>query len=156
MHGYRGLFLLSAVVVANLTPLRLQAQTCQAAVQDLDFGVYSSFASAPTEADARITVRCDGAAPVPVAITIDSGRYSAGFVPRLMRHAHLEDQIGYLLFSDASMTTIWGDGTRGSVSVVKQVPPGALAEIPVYGRIPPGQDIGVGHYADRLTVHLDW
>lgn len=156
MKSSRRFVLLCLAVVAGLAPARLPARNCQVTAQDLDFGVYNNFASVPTETAARITVMCDGTTLVPVTLTIGNGQYSSGFTPRQMRHAHLADHIGYLLFTDASMTMIWGDGTRGSVPIAKSVAPGALVEIPIYGRIPPGQDIGVGRYADRLTIHLDF
>ncbi|MHB8895783.1 MAG: Csu type fimbrial protein [Candidatus Geothermincolia bacterium] len=156
MNCSRRLMLLCLVVVASLVPARLSAQNCQVTAQDLDFGVYNNFAAVPTETAARITVRCDGPTPIPVTLTIGNGQHSSGFTPRQMRHAHLADQLGYLLFTDASMTVIWGDGTRGSVPIVKSVAPGAMVDIPICGRIPPGQDISVGRYADRLTIHLDW
>lgn len=156
MNSSHRFFPLFFAVVASLTPARLPAQNCLVTAQDLDFGVHNNFSTAPTEAVARISVRCDGTAPVPVTLTIGNGQHSSGLTPRQMRHTHLADHVGYLLFTDASMSMIWGDGTRGSVPIVKSMAPGALVEIPIYGRIPPGQDMSVGRYTDRLTIHLDW
>lgn len=156
MNLSRSLFLSCLILPLFLTPARLPAQHCQVSVQDLDFGVYSNFTPAPTEAATRILVRCDGPDTVPVALAIDSGQHSSGFAPRQMRHSYLQDHIGYLLFTDAAMTAIWGDGTRGSATIVSNVPPGVQMEIPIFGRIPSGQDMSVGKFSDRVAIHVDW
>lgn len=141
-----------AVVYPSLSP----AQNCQVTVKNLEFGAYDNFSASPAEASGRVTVRCDGARAVPITVFLDSGAHSSGFTPRRMRHGHREDHLGYLIFTDASMTVIWGDGTRGSSPVVKTVGAGETLELPVYGRIPPGQDVSVGRFADRVLVRVDW
>lgn len=156
MNSSRRCILLCLAIVASLAPARLPAQNCQVSAQDLDFGVYDNFSAAPVEAAGRISVRCDGSTAVPVTLTIDRGQHSPGLAPRQMGHSRFVDQLGYLLFTDAAMTMIWGDGTQGSAPVVMSLDPGAMMEIPIYGRIPPGQDISIGRYTDRLTIRVDW
>lgn len=160
MNSSRRRLLALAAVALALSPARLPAQPsprdCQVTVRDLEFGVYDNFSSAAVEAAGRITVRCEGPDAAPVTISIGAGEHSAGFAPRRMRHGHLDDHLEYLLFTDASMTAIWGDGTHGSARVVRRAGAGAVLEIPVFGRIPPGQDVSVGRFSDRLTVRVDW
>jgi spore coat protein U-like protein len=160
VNSSRRSLIVLAVLAAALNPARLPAQPsardCQVTVRDLEFGAYDNFSSTPVEAAGRITVRCEGPDATPVTISIGPGEHAAGFAPRKMRHGHLEDQLDYLIFTDASMSAIWGDGSRGSVPVVREAGPGAVLELPVFGRIPPGQDVSVGSFSDRLTVRVDW
>lgn len=148
--------LLLAAAGALLSASGAAAQQCTLTVGNLEFGSYSYFSPAAEEAAGRITVRCSGTEAIPVEISIDSGAHGGGFAPRQMRHGGREDLLGYLIFTDAAMTTVWGDGTRGSALVRRTVPPGGGIEAPVYGRIPPGQDVSAGRFADRVTVRVDW
>jgi len=149
------LALLAPLALTAALPGRAGAQQCEITIGNLEFGSYSSSAPAPEEAAGRISVRCDGPAAVNVEVSLDSGEHGGGFAPRQMRHAARGDRLGYLIFTDAGMTTVWGDGSRGSATVRRRV--GAVAvEIPVYGRIPAGQDVGAGRFVDRVTVHVDW
>ncbi|HWR98633.1 MAG TPA: spore coat U domain-containing protein [Candidatus Methanoperedens sp.] len=148
------LFLALLLAPVVVVPAPAGAQHCEISVGNLEFGSYSFFSPAAEEAAGRITVRCDAAA-VPVEISLDAGAHGGGFAPRRMRQGARDDILGYLIFTDSGMTTIWGDGTRGSVLVRKTVGQSAV-EIPVYGRIPPGQDVSAGRFSDRVTVRVDW
>lgn len=149
------LALVLPLALAAASPGRAGAQQCEITIGGLEFGSYSGYAPAPEEAAGRISVRCDGPEPVSVEISLDSGEHGGGFAPRQMRHAVRGDRLSYLIFTDAGMTTIWGDGTRGSATVRRRVGASAV-ELPVYGRIPAGQDVGAGRFGDRVMVRVDW
>ena len=116
---------------------------------------YSSYAPAAEEAAGRISVRCDGPGAVSVEVSLDSGEHGGGFAPRQMRHAVRGDRLGYLIFTDAGMTTVWGDGSRGSRD-------GAPARGRGRGRTPrlraDPRRAGRrrGRFGDRVTVRVDW
>ena len=149
------LALILPLALAVALPGRACAQQCEITIGSLEFGSYSGYAQAPEEAAGRISVRCDGPEPVNVEVALDSGEHGGGFAPRQMRHTQRGDRLGYLIFTDAGMTTVWGDGTRGSATVRRRVGASAV-ELPVYGRIPAGQDVGAGRFVDRVTVRVDW
>ena len=82
-----------------------------------------------------------------------SGSYS----PRQM--AFGSARLNYNLYRDAARTLIWGNGLSGtSVATASfTVGPGVgngtrTAQLPVYGRVPPQQVVGMGAYSDTIVV----
>jgi spore coat protein U-like protein len=60
--------------------------------------------------------------------------------------------LSYQLFSTASRSTVWGDGTAGTVTVSGDCPPGCETSYTVYGRIPTKQPAAPGTYIDTIVV----
>lgn len=131
---------------------------CSVSSTSVSFGPYDVFSPAPLDSTGSVTVSCDELPPADVVIEIGPSAGSGGFSPRQMRHASRADRLNYNLFTDASRSSVWGDGTAGTQTVflknVKRQKPPAIATI--YGRIPPGQNVPVGVYADTLTVTITW
>lgn len=134
-----------ALLLTALPAGNALAQSCSVTVQgDLAFGTYDPFAATPLDAQTRIRIRCP--ASLWPRVLISKG-YSATYVDRELR-CGLEP-LRYNLFTSAARTTVWGDGTEGSV----YVDPGrGNANLNVFGRIRPGQDPIVGAYGDSITV----
>jgi spore coat protein U-like protein len=63
------------------------------------------------------------------------------------------DQLNYNLFVDASRVVVWGDGSGGSSTVALTA---AAADIPVYGRVPGGQNVPAGSYIDTIVVTVTY
>lgn len=67
------------------------------------------------------------------------------------------DSLLYNVYLDAARTAIWGDGTQGSQIWVAPNPPvRTRINVPIYGRIPAGQNIGVGSYGDTLMITINY
>lgn len=81
---------------------------------------------------------------------------SGGFNPRKMRLTSGTDLLNYNLYTSATYTDIWGDGTSGTVTVWGKFLKNKPENMTVYGRIPSGQDVRAGTYTDTLTVTLIW
>ena len=68
--------------------------------------------------------------------------------------------LNYNLFSNATYTQIWGNGTGGSTRVAYSllVNPGNyvqnVMDHPIYGRIPAQQAVDTGLYTDTILVTL--
>jgi len=62
----------------------------------------------------------------------------------------------YNLYRDRQV--IWGDGTGGTQAYLIKNPQGNNQDIsvPIFGRIPPSQNVGVGSYSDTITVTLNF
>ncbi len=119
--------------------------------------------SNPVASNGSVTVDCSvGAAPpnppVNVLITISQSPNSRSFSPRKMKNGAGPDLLNYNLYTNSSMTSIWGDGTGGTSTVTlrninKNNPPIITT---VYGGIPAGQNVAKGSYTDTLTVTITW
>jgi spore coat protein U-like protein len=122
---------------------------CMVSVQDIRFGSYDPADTMPTSTTAEYTVDCRE--PVLLSIEIGSGRANAGIGDRRMQHELQRDSLGYNLFRDSSMTQVWGDGAGNSTQLGRIQ--GHTTGF-IYGQIPAGQDVRVGHYSDSLRMTI--
>ena len=129
---------------------------CSIATTNINFGTYDVFSITPKDSTGTITVTCGSPPPPHVTITIGSSPNSGGFIPRKLRSSSGTDFLNYNLFTDASMVSVWGDGTSGTSTVPKVVTPGRPVIATVYGRIPAKQNVSVGTYSETLTVTVIW
>jgi spore coat protein U domain-containing protein, fimbrial subunit CupE1/2/3/6 len=136
------------------TAFALTTPSCSVASTGVNFGSYNVFSTIPTDSTGTISITCSAPWPT-VTISIGASSNSGIFNPREMKNISGADTLNYNLFTDSSMSAIWGDGTGGSQTVVHGPNKKTQPET-VYGRIFPGQDISQGYYADNLTVMITW
>lgn len=123
-------------------------------VTPVSFSTYDVFRTVPQDAQGSVTYTCRGVGQRTVTIDLSSGS-SGRFSPRGMTSA--EGALAYNLFLDSACTTIWGDGTGGSSRYGPLSPPNSTAVVvPIYGRIPPRQDVAPGSYADSVILTLSF
>ena len=140
-----------AVLVFQAGPA--DAAKCTIATTPVVFGTYNVFTIAPTDSTGTVVYNCNGGAKN-VWITISRGT-SSTFNPREM--AKGVERLGYNLYRDAPRSTVWGDFTGGtSVHLDPNPPNDNDINVTVYGRIPAGQDISAGAYADTVTVEINF
>lgn len=131
---------------------------CNVNATGVNFGAYDVFSPVPLDSTGTVSVSCDELPPPDPVISIGPSGITGGFYPRRMRHSSGSGALDYNLFSDPSMTAVWGDGTAGTSTVQlrnvkRQKPPEVVT---IYGRIPPGQNVSTGAYSDTLTVTIIW
>lgn len=125
----------SATVVAN----------CTITGGSISFVGYDPVGGADLDASGTISVACTkNAASYNVYLKPSGGTFTMvgpGNAP-----------LSYALYSDSGRNTVW-DGTNayGYASAGK-----AAKSINVYGRIPGGQDVPVGSYAQNVTAEVDF
>ena len=144
--------LVGPAVVVLLLWAAPAAGTCTIATTSMAFGTYDVFVSPPTDSTAVITFRCDKKSDV--TIYLDTGG-STTFSQRLMMTTG--DQIGYNLYVDAARSNVWGDGTGGtSFYIQNNEPKNVNINVTVYGRVPGGQDVSAGAYADTVVATINF
>lgn len=122
----------------------------------LAFGSYNPNSVTPKDASATITITCGLPIDLLPSFTVAISAGGAGaFAPRQMSFG--SNTLNYNIFSDAARTTVWGDGTAGTVA------PGYSSLLALgansftaYGRIPSGQFVKAGPYADTLIVTVTY
>lgn len=125
---------------------------CTISTPAINFGNYDSFVTSPLNTTGTISVSCDTTPPVDVAISISPSSNSGLFIPRQMKHATRPNLLDYNLYTKQNRTTVWGDGTGGTSTVV--VKGTRQKNLTVYGSIPPRQNVPPGIYGDILTVTI--
>ena len=123
------------------------AQQCTVSAVAVSFGEYDATAGTPLDATGSISVICSP--ETETIVRLDPGTNSGGnYHPRKM--VGQGDYLNYNLYTDASCTRVWGDGTSNTFTQ-----PGA-ANLIVYGRIPPLQRAKQGTYSDFVTIVVEW
>ena len=133
-------------------------QRCRVQAQALLFGDYTAGTESPVDSTSRVAVRCVGSPASPFVVKLGTGT-SGDPGNREMRAG--AESLSYNLYVDASRTTVWGDGTRGSetVAVTAASDRGARpreADLAVYGRIHARQDPAPGLYTDAIVVTVEF
>jgi spore coat protein U-like protein len=136
----------AAALAALLLIAPAARAACTVSATPVAFGAYSPFSGTPTDSTGTATVRCTPAANVVVALSTGG---SGTFSPRQMSSG--PSRLGYQLYSNAARTTVWGNGTGGTVTVAARVT-GAGRNFTAFGRIPALQGVAPGAYVDTITV----
>ena len=123
------------------------AATCDITPQGTSFGAYDPLAPAPLDGVGNIAVRCDSAVPFTLSLGTGTGSYA----DRRMTGA--SGSLGYNLYVDGSRAIVWGDGSGGTTTVSANA---QSADIPIYGRIPAGQNVRADSYTDTLVVTISY
>lgn len=132
----------------------IASAACTVSTTPVSFGPYDVFSPSPADSTGTITFTCD--ANTNVTTSIGQSPNSGGFNPRKMKLAGGTDLLNYNLYTDATYTSIWGDGTSGTATVTKRARRNEPMTLIVYGRIFPGQDVLAGSYSETLTVTITW
>jgi spore coat protein U-like protein len=65
------------------------------------------------------------------------------------------NSLAYQLYTSGTFSSIWGDGTGGSVTVSGNGD-GTAQALTVYGRIGTAQFVPAGNYSDRVAVTVNY
>ena len=122
----------------------------------LSFGSYDGLSAAPATTSGVAVVTCDQAPPPTVTLELGPSAVSGGFFPRRMRQDGGSDLLAYNFYADPSGAAVLGNGTGGTVTRSAKVTKNQPWTVTIYGRIAPGQDVGVGTYTDTLTVTINF
>lgn len=148
-----------ALLLAALLPLGAPAHAgCAISTTGVNFGAYNPQNGVPLNGVGTIDFRCSddtedgGPGGGNKKIAISAGN-AGSFTAREMRSG--ADKLDYNLYTDASRTSVWGDGQGGSDSV-KVHPQAESVSVTVYGRIPAGQNVRAGTYTDTLIVSIEF
>ncbi len=136
---------------------------CSATSTGLDFAVYNPLQTTAVSGTGNVQVTCRllgglfGYVAATVSMTAGS---SLSFASRQMRVG--TNTLNYNLYWDAARSQIAGDGTGGSFDYPLQGVlffggSGAATQVvPVYGSIPPRQDVAPGIYRDMIVVTVSY
>ncbi|SEP84008.1 outer membrane usher protein [Faunimonas pinastri] len=125
-------------------------ESCTVGDADLDFGSVHDLSS-ERNAQATIAVNCANTGAYTIALDPGQGA-GAAVTQRYMKLGGTDGahQVSYGLFSDASRSAVWGDGTGSS-----QMMSGAgTSSFTVYGQVPAQSLPALGSYSDTVTISV--
>jgi spore coat protein U-like protein len=125
---------------------------CSISASGINFGAVTGQA---TTAAGDLVLRCtgNGAQSYEIALTTGlSGTYG------LRQMGNGAERLGYNIYTEASLGTIWGDGTGGSQVVTGKIQmqgnPVVINVVPVRARLPVQPAPGPGTYQDTIVATL--
>ena len=152
-----GLFGFSSVQAASITTTfgvsATVLSTCSTVTATaLNFSDYDPLSGADKDASTTIDVTCSNGTPFIVKL---GGGTNGNITQRKLKEDGGSDELNYNLYTDASRTTVWGDGSTGQT--VNGTGTGSAVQETVYGRIAGGQNSkAAGVYSDTITVTVDY
>jgi spore coat protein U-like protein len=135
--------------------------SCGVTTTNVAFGSYNPLAFGNTDSTGSVKVSCGGVAGllIPFNIAISPGAGGSYANRQMKSGAH---SLAYNLYTDASYTTLWGDGSASTQLVNAGMLLDVLGLAPgqtfyIYGRIPGRQITAVpGTYSDTISVTLTY
>ena len=145
----------SAPAHAACNPLSLCS--CTVSATGVAFGSYNALSASPNDAAGSVRVVCTLLLALNGSFTIDlSTGTSNSYTGRTLRSG--ANSLVYNLYTSAARTQIWGNGTSSSTRVTQNFAGLLLVDrtVPVYGRIPAGQNARAGAYSDTIIVTVTY
>jgi spore coat protein U-like protein len=129
--------------------------SCTIETRPVDFGTYDPMALTDKYAVGNVIYTCHRdrfGRLLRVRIAISAGN-SGNYEGRRMHVG--ANFLYYNLYLDGNDRNVWGDGSRGTDTYFKLLPPSdTRISVPVYGRIASRQDVAGGDYSDLLQVTI--
>ena len=121
---------------------------CSVNSNNFSFGAYNPLSGETKTSSANIGISCTQTTSVTLKLSPgNSGNYSY----RYMLKGY--EQMTYNIYLDVGMNSIFGDGSSGTYQYNGVVGTSPI-NVPVYGKIPAGQNISVGQYNDTINIQL--
>jgi spore coat protein U-like protein len=139
-----------ATDTATFVVTAVVANTCIIAPATLAFGPYDPIganASSPRDAQATVQIACTRATPWSVAL--NTGSFPAGATRQM---ANGGARLQYGLYRDAARSSPWDTTSTVSGSAASTAP----VNLVVHGRIPGGQVVPAGSYADAVVSTINF
>lgn len=147
------------VLLSLFVAIELQAATCSVSASGVAFGAYQANQTSPLDSVGTVTLTCSDVSVTTVGYSIAlSQGSSSNYAARQMQSAAYT--LNYNLFTDATYSQVWGDGTDISVPVngsINIVPPAnSSIDHSVYGRLFASQNATPGLYSDTIIVTVSY
>jgi spore coat protein U-like protein len=151
-----------AMVLSMMADQALSACGIATAPVNLSFGAYTPItfpgkvASANADSTGSVSISCSGLAQaVSYALKLSAGR--GNILARSMGGTGGGADMTYNLYTNASRTTVWGDGASGASFAGSIAPTDGPVTHTFYGRVPAGQSaLRAGTFTDQLVITLEY
>lgn len=140
----------AATATATLTVSANVISSCTVTNGTLAFGSYSPIATGNVDQTGTFSVSCTKGTGATVALG-DGGNFLGG----ARRMTNGSEFLIYELYKETARTNVWGS-SGGALVTLANAPSNAAQPLTVYGRIPPGQDVGVGNFGDSVQITVTY
>jgi spore coat protein U-like protein len=158
MRGVRWLVSLSVLgAMVVISGRSASAQTCTVTVTPVSFGLYNVFSTTALTSTGTVTYSCTNQTYGADTITIwmSKGLGTTNNPRQMSGGIH---SLNYYLCQDVACSKLWGDMgfpyDSGPITIPART--NLAASLPIYGKIPAGQDVPTGSYTDTILVEIDF
>ena len=154
MFAIRKIFVMMTLSAGMMLQASSAGAACSLGGAAIAFGSYDFLNPLPFDTIGSLVFQCNQK-DHNVMITLSKGNGSS-YAARYMVSG--SQQLSYNLYRDTTRTIVWGDGSGGSQAYIINNPQPNNRDItlPIFGRIPPSQNVKVGAYSDTITVTLTY
>ncbi len=143
-----------ALILGLSILINANAATCTVSNDGLNFGTYNPLGLTDTASTFNVQVACTGlSSNLSYDIKLSSGNSGNINTRKLLNGT---EQLVYNIYTEASYTSIWGDGITGNAVVGTAVAPTDTKNHTGYAIIPHSQAITPGLYSDNITITLTY
>jgi spore coat protein U-like protein len=141
----------AATATATFSVSATVVKACVISATPLSFGTYDPTTASPVDGTTTVTVTCTNGTSYNVGLNAGT---SAGATVTSRKMTQGSNTLNYALYQDAARTTNWGNtvGTD-TVSGTASVSP---ANLTIYGRVAPAQNVPVGTFSDTITATVTY
>lgn len=152
-----------AIALAMLVSYQAWGFSCNTSANVVNFGNYNPLINVNSDSSGNVSVTCmpttgseqRNGFTVNYTILLSTGN-GGSYVPRRLNSGAAT--LLYNLYTNASRTLVWGNGSAGTQTVNDgYISTSTIARnYTVYGSIPGMQNIAAGIYADTITVTVNY
>lgn len=149
----------AATATTTFTVTATVLKYCTVSSTNLAFGNYTPSTGALTNT-ATVTYACTNGTPI-TSIALNVGTTTGATMAQRLMSNGASGTLQYNLYTTNAYTSIWGDGTGGSVTQAGTTGSGlgTNSTLTVYGKLPDGatnQAAAPGSYTDTITVTINY
>lgn len=144
---------------ANLGVSATVGNSCLVSTTPVSFGTYNPASGTTTDTAGSVVVTCVTGTTYAVSLDAGTNASTAGNVSTRRMSAGASKYLAYQLYLDSSYSTVWGDGNNGSTGNPSSgtfTGTGLAISHTVYGRIPSGNFVASGVYADTVVATVTY
>ena len=139
--------LLVGLSVVSLPSSAASGVTCTVTVADLAFGSYNTTSN--LTGATTVQIKCPGLGGSSLSYTLKATAGSGTYGTRQMSNA--SQVVTYNLYTTSANSTIWGDGTSGTV-VISGTITSPNTNITIYGLVPGSQNVPPASYSTTIPI----
>jgi len=141
----------AGTITGNLPVQIIITGDCTFVAGNMDFGTHTNTLS-NIDVAGSVTVNCTNTLPYTISLNQGGG---SGATVALRQATSGSNTLDYELYTDANRTTLWGDGSLGTIAQ-GGVGTGSAQPIDVYGRVIAQSTPPSGTYTDSVTATITW
>lgn len=125
---------------------------CVVTANPLNFGSYDPTSATALDASTTLNVLCTVGTSFTVGLNAGTATGATVTTRKMTQGANT---LNYALYREAARTNNWGN-TAGTDTPPATTAPIGVTPLTVYGRVPAGQNVPSGGYADTITVTVNY